>query len=76
MLFRAMPNNKKSQKTRMLSVEETNARLEKEVSVQDSKVEELPLEKGDSNMLETSMQSGSFVTEQVGEIVSDGTATG
>ncbi len=71
-----MSNNKKSLKTGILSAEETNARLEKEFSVQDSKVEELPLEKGDSNVLETSMQSSSSVTEQIGEIVSDGTVTG
>ncbi len=44
--------------------------------MQDSKMEELPLEKGDSNVLETSMQSSSYVTEQVREKVSDGTATG
>ncbi len=71
-----MPNNKSKPKTRIPSVEETNAELEKEFSMQDSKMEELPLKKGDSNVLETSMQSSFSVTGQVGEIVSDGTATG
>ncbi len=67
-MFRAMPNNKKNPKTRIPSVEETNAGLDKEFSMQDSKMEESPLEKGDSNVLETSMQSSSSVTEQAGEI--------
>ncbi len=36
----------------------------------------MPLKEDDFNVFETSMQSSSFVTEQVGEIASDGTATG
>jgi hypothetical protein len=71
-----MPNNKKNPKTRTPSVEETNAELDKEFSMQDSKMEELPFEKGNSNVLEMPMQSSSSVTGQVGEIISDGTATG
>jgi hypothetical protein len=71
-----MPNNKRNLKTRIPSIEETNAELEKEFSEQDSKAEESPLKQGDSNVLETSMQSSSFVTDQVEEIDSDGTATG
>ncbi len=59
----------------MQSVEGTTAELEKEFSTQDSKMKELPLE-GDSNVLETSMQSSSYVTEQLGEIIPPGTATG
>ncbi len=76
MLFRAMPNNKKNPKTRIPSVEETNAELEKEFAQQESKAEGLPLKEGDSNIFETSMQSSSSVTEQAGEIASVGTATG
>ncbi len=75
-MFRAMPNNKKNPETRIPSIEETNAELEKEFSEQDSKAEELLPKEDDSNVLETSMQSSSSVTEQVGKIVTDGTATG
>jgi hypothetical protein len=70
-----MPNNKKNPKTRSPSIEETNAELEKEFAQQESKAEGLPLKEGDSNVFETSMQSSSSVTEQVGEVASDGTAT-
>jgi hypothetical protein len=75
-LFRTMPNNKKNPKSRIPSIEETNAELEKEFAQQDSKAEDLPPKEGDSNALETSMQSSSSVTEQAEEIASDGTATG
>ena len=71
-----MANNKKNLKTRIRSVEETNAELEKEFAQQDSKAEDLPPKEGDSDFLETSMQSSSSVGEQAGEIVSDGTAIG
>jgi hypothetical protein len=49
-LFRAMPNNKKNPKSRMLSVEETNAMLEREFAEQGSKAEELPPKEGESNV--------------------------
>jgi hypothetical protein len=76
LLFRTMPNNKKNPKSRIPSIEETNVELEKKFAQQDSKAEDLPPKEGDSNVLETSMQSSSSVTEQVGKIAPDGTATG
>ena len=50
-----MPNNKKNSKPRMLSVEETNAMLEKEFAQQDSKAEESPPKGGESKALDESM---------------------
>ncbi len=69
-----MPNNKKNPKSRIPSIGETNAELEKEFAPQDSKAEDLPPKEGDSNVLEISTQSSSSVAEQAGEILSDGTA--
>ncbi len=51
-----MPNNKKNIKTRMLSVEETNAALEKEFAEQNPKARDLPLEQGESKALDESLQ--------------------
>ena len=56
-------NNKKNPKSRMLSVEESNAMLEKEFAQQSSKAEESPLKEGESKALDESMQTvelGSF----------------
>ena len=75
-MFRAMPNTKKNSKTRIPSVEETNARLEKEFAQQDPKVEDLPPKEGDSKALDESMQSSSVVAEKAEEFVSNGTTIG
>ncbi len=71
-----MPNTKKSSKTRIPSVEETNARLEKEFAQQDPKVEDLPPKEGDSKALDESMQSSSVAAEKAEEFVSNGTTIG
>ena len=77
-MFRTVPNNKKNPNTkpRIPSIEEINARLEKEFAQQDPKVEDLPPKEGDSKDLDESTQSSSSVAEQAGEIVSDDTAMG
>jgi hypothetical protein len=67
-----MPNNKKNIKTRMRSVEETNAALEKEFAEQNPKAGDLPLEHGESKALDESLQSSSVVAEETVETVSDG----
>ena len=46
-----MPDNKKNPKPRMLSVEETNAMLEKEFAEQNSKAEESPPKEGESKVI-------------------------
>ncbi len=46
-----MPNNKKNIKTRMLSVEETNAALEKEFAEQNPKAGDLPLNRVNPKLL-------------------------
>ncbi len=71
-----MPSNKKNPKSRIPSVEETNAGLAKEFAEQDSKAEDSPPKKSDSNAHDTSMRSSSSVAEQAGEMVSDSTAMG
>ncbi len=72
-----MPNNKKNpSKSRIPSVEETNASVAKEFAEQDPKAEDLPPKEGDSNALNASMQTSSSVAEKVEEIVSEGTAMG
>ncbi len=58
-----MPNDKKNLKTRLRSVEKTNAELEKEFAMHGSKAEESLLKQGDSNVLEATMQSSSSVTD-------------
>ncbi len=75
-MFRTMPNTKKNSKTRIPSVEETNARLEKEFAQQDPKVEDLPPKEGDSKALDESMQSNSVEAEKAEEFVSNGTTIG
>ena len=71
-----MPNNKKNTKTRMLSVEETNAALEKEFAEQNSQAGDLPPTQGKSEALDESLQSSSVVAEKTEEIVPDGAAAG
>ena len=71
-----MPNNKKNTKTRMLSVEETNAALEKEFAEQGSQAGDLPPTQGKSEAHDESLQSSSVVAEKAEEIVPDGTAVG
>ncbi len=75
-MFRAMPNTKKNSNPRIPSIEETNARLEKEFAQQDPKGEELPSKEGDSKALEESMQSSSIEAEKAEEFVSNGSTTG
>ena len=70
-----MPNNKKNTKTRVPSVEETNAALEKEFAEQSSQAGDLPPSQGKSEAPDETLQS-SIVTEKIEEIVSDGTAVG
>ena len=65
-----MPNNKKNPKSRMLSVEETNARLDKEFAQQNSKVKESPPKEGESKSLNESLQTSSVLTDKAEEIVS------
>ncbi len=47
-----MSNNKKNTKIRMLTVEETNAALEKEFAEQNSQAGDLPPKQGESKALE------------------------
>jgi hypothetical protein len=61
-LFRTMPNNKKNPKSRIPSIEEANAELEKEFAQQDPKAEGLPPKEGDSEALDVSMQSSSVAS--------------
>jgi hypothetical protein len=71
-----MPNNKKNTKTRVPSVEETNAALEKEFAEQSSQAGDLPPTQVKSEALVESLQSKSVVAEKAEEIVPDGTAVG
>ena len=71
-----MPNNKKNTKTRVPSVEETNAALEKEFAEQSSQAGDLPPSQGKSEAPDETLQSSSVVAEKAEEIVSDGTAVG
>ena len=52
----------------MLSVEETNAMLDKEFAQQNSQGQDLPLE-GESKVLDETMQTSSVTTEKAEEIV-------
>ena len=52
-----MPNNKKNFKSRTPSVEETNARLDKECAQQNSQGQDLPPKEGESKVRES--RSGS-----------------
>jgi hypothetical protein len=71
-----MPNNKNNPKSRIPSIEETNARLEKEFVDQDPKAEDLPPKEGDSKALDESMQTSSSAAEKAEEFVSGGTTIG
>ncbi len=71
-----MPNNKKSHKTRIPTVEETNAEVEREFAEQDPKAEDLLPKEGDSKALDESMQSSSVAAEKAEETVPDGTTVG
>ncbi len=70
-MFRAMPNNKKNPKSRMLSVEETNALLDKEFARQNSQGQDLPPKEGESKALDETMQTSSVTTDKSEEIVPD-----
>jgi hypothetical protein len=71
-----MPNTKKNSKSRIPSIEETNARLEKEFPQQDPKVEDLPPKEGDSKALDESTQSSSVEAEKAEGFVSNSTTIG
>ncbi len=60
----------------MLSVEETNAALEKEFAEQSSQAGDLPPTQGKSEALDESLQSSSVVAEKAEETVPNGTAVG
>ncbi len=60
----------------MLSVEETNAMLEKEFAEQGSKAEESPPKEGESKALESSMQTSPSKAEKVEETLSEVNAMG
>ena len=75
-MFRAMPDNKKNPKPRMLSVEETNAMLEKEFAEQNPKAEELPPKEGESKALDEAMQTSPSKAEKVEETLSEVNAMG
>jgi hypothetical protein len=65
-----MPNNKKNPKSRVPSIEETNAELEKEFAQPDPKAEDLLPKEGDSKALDESMQSSSVAAKKAEETVS------
>ncbi len=71
-----MPNIKKNSSSRIPSVEENNAGLEKEFAQQDPKAEDLPPKEGDSKAPDESMQTSSSAAEKAEEFVSGGTAIG
>ncbi len=71
-----MPNNKKNPKTRMPSVEEINAALEKEFAEQGSQAEDLPPTQGKSEAPDEPLQSSSVEAEKAERTVPDGTAVG
>ena len=71
-----MPNNKKNPKSRTPSVEETNARLDKEFAQQNSQGQDLPLKEGESKVLDETMQTSSVTTDKSEEIVPDVSSLG
>ena len=75
-MFRAMPNNKKNTRSRVPSVEETNAALEKEFAQQSSQAADPPPPQGESEASDELLQSSSAAAEKTEEIVSDGAAVG
>ena len=71
-----MPNNKKNPKSRIPSIEETNAELAKEFAEHDSKAKDSLLKRSDSDAPNESMQSSSVPAEKAEETVSVGSAFG
>ena len=71
-----MSNNKKNPKSRTLSVEETNALLEKEFAEQGSKVEESPPKKGESKAPDEPMATSSVLVDKSEVITPDISALG
>ena len=71
-----MPNNKKNPKSRTPSVEETNARLDKEFAQQNSQGQDLPPKEGESKVLDETMQTSSVTTDKAEEIVPDVSSLG
>ncbi len=60
----------------MISVEETNAMLDKQFSQQDSKAEESPPKEGESKALDETMQTSSVLADKLEEIAPDISAFG
>ncbi len=60
----------------MLSVEDSNAMLDKEFAQQDSKAEESPPKEGESKALDETMQTSSVLADKLEEIASDISAFG
>ena len=60
----------------MLSVEESNAALEREFAQQSSQAADPPPPQGESEASDELLQSSSAAAEKTGEIVSDGAAVG
>ncbi len=60
----------------MLSIEETNARLEEEFAQQNTQVQDLLPKEGESKALEESMRASSISAEKAEEIVPDVSAFG
>jgi hypothetical protein len=71
-----MHNTRRNTKTRIPSVEETNAELAKEFAEHDSKAKDSLLEKSDSNAPSESAQSSSVPAEKAEEIAPDISAFG
>ena len=71
-----MSNNKKNPKSRMLSVEETNALLEKEFAEQGSKAEESPPKEGESKALDKPKPTSSVLADKSKEMAPDISAFG
>ena len=71
-----MPNNKRNTRSRMLTVEESNAALEKEFAQQSSQAADPPPPRGESEASDELSQSSSAAAEKTEEIFSDGAAVG
>ena len=71
-----MPNNKRNTKSRVPSVEETNAALEKEFAQQSSQAADLPPPQGKSEASDELLQSSSVVAKKTDEVIPDDSAVG
>ena len=71
-----MPNNKKNSKSRTPSVEETNARLDKEFADQGKQKEESPPKEGESKSFDEPMPTSSVLADESEELAPDISAFG